>query len=329
MYRSRLYFALVLSLYVSCTYAVGTGVCTGYPLMYNGKHCASTTRYWDGNTGACGCGTGNTDPFSWQYTTYTAAGSPPIFGSGTWCGSGCGSCYELTPTAVGASPIPSLGAPNLNSIVIKVTNLCPPDGNANWCSYDINEYGYDAHFDLMDYNMNGLITALGWDNPEVTYQQVDCATSNLTQWSCQCAADTTLSSTTTATAAPTSTPTSAPTSAPTQAPTSAPTTAPTGGPITIQVSSGTNQWWVGISLTNAADVSSVAMKDSGAATSGVFQTMSYAGNQYYNLYSFGNGMQLTAPLSLRLTATNGEVVELDSIIGSLEAGVSYNSGTSM
>ena len=30
--------------------------CTGHPLMYNGKKCASTTRYADYHKGACGCG---------------------------------------------------------------------------------------------------------------------------------------------------------------------------------------------------------------------------------------------------------------------------------
>ncbi len=65
-----------------------------------------------------------------------------------------------------------------------VTNLCPSQGNEQWCSYPANRYGYHkqcyimlwydkgrygAHFDLMDYQMNGLISKLGWDNPEVTY----------------------------------------------------------------------------------------------------------------------------------------------------------------
>jgi len=95
------------------------------------------------------------------------------------------------------------------------------------------------------------------------------------------------------------------------------------------VNSGTNQWWFGISLSNNAGVSSVSIKDSGAATAGVFETMTYSGNQYYNLYSFGNGRELTAPLSLRLIASNGQVVELDNIIGTLAAGVTYNSGTTL
>lgn len=40
-------------------------------ISFNGKPCASTTRYWDGQMGACGCGTGNTNPFSWQWNKPT------------------------------------------------------------------------------------------------------------------------------------------------------------------------------------------------------------------------------------------------------------------
>lgn len=233
----NLYLSVALAFILCSTLTFGqatpTGVCTGYPKMYNGLPCASTTRYWDGQMGACGCGTGNEAPFSWQWTLGTAAGSAPIYGSGTWCGSGCGKCYQLTPTAVGASP-DGRGAPNLTPLVIKVTNLCPYTGNEQWCAYDINTYGYDAHFDLMDHNMAGLISVtMGWDNPEVTYQEVDCAAHGYTDWSCECA-NNGLNSTSSneptsapATSAPT-TPSQAATNAPTSAPTSkTPTSAPT------------------------------------------------------------------------------------------------------
>eukprot|EP01112_Ceratiomyxa_fruticulosa_P013279 TRINITY_DN3726_c0_g1_i1.p1 TRINITY_DN3726_c0_g1~~TRINITY_DN3726_c0_g1_i1.p1 ORF type:complete len:142 (-),score=29.35 TRINITY_DN3726_c0_g1_i1:95-520(-) len=123
--------------------------------------------------GACGCGTGDQAPFSWQWNDYTAAAGPSIFGSATWCGTGCGKCYKLTPTN-GYSPTGGQGAPNNNSIVVMVTNLCPPSGNEQWCPSGTNSYGYGAHFDLMDHNMNGKISQLGWNNPEVTYQQVSC-----------------------------------------------------------------------------------------------------------------------------------------------------------
>jgi len=224
MYRFCLYLSVALAVILSASFANADGVCTGYPKMYNGKPCASTTRYYDGQMGACGCGTGDSSPFSWQWSKPTAAASPPVFGAGTWCGSGCGKCFKLSPTAVGASPDGN-GAPALTSLVVKVTNLCPPGGNEAWCSYDVNSFGYDAHFDLMDYNMNGIISGMGWNNPEVTYEEVDCAANGYTDWNCQCASAPAGDST--ATAAPTVAsvaPTAAPV-APTAAPV-APTTAP-------------------------------------------------------------------------------------------------------
>jgi len=231
MHRYCSYISIVIVLLYTAQLATADGgVCTGYPKMFNGKPCASTTRYWDGQTGACGCGTGSSDPFSWQYTKLTAAGSAPIFGSGTWCGTGCGKCYKLTPTAVGASP-QGTGAINTNSVVVKVTNLCPYTGNEQWCAYDTNSFGYDAHFDLMDENMNGLVTSMGWNNPEVTYEEVDCASSGYTDWNCQCAsADTVVNTPTTSPTTPPKTPTKTPTTTNTHKSTTAPTAAPTTKP---------------------------------------------------------------------------------------------------
>jgi hypothetical protein len=114
--------------------------------------------------------------------------------------------------------------------VVKVTNLCPYGGNEQWCAYDINSYGYEAHFDLMDYNMAGLISStMGWDNPEVTYEEVNCATNGFDDWDCQCKDYGTANSTQTSSPAATSAPTtSAPsTPEPSKAATSAPTSAPT------------------------------------------------------------------------------------------------------
>jgi len=94
---------------------------------------------------------------------------------------GCGLCFNVTPT--GYSPL-GKGTTNLNSVILMVTNLCP---DAGWCTAPVNTYGYTAHFDMMDYNMNGIITAQGWDNPEVYYYQVTCPSTQLTDWNgCQC-----------------------------------------------------------------------------------------------------------------------------------------------
>lgn len=327
MYRSCLYLSIALAVILYASLANADGVCTGYPKMYNGKPCASTTRYYDGNMGACGCGTSDTSPFSWQWSKPTAAASAPVFGSGTWCGSGCGKCFKLTPTAVGASP-EGTGAPSLTPLIIKVTNLCPYVGNEAWCAYDTNSFGYEAHFDLMDYNMAGVVTSMGWNNPEVTYEEVDCAASGYTDWNCQCASGSSTSGSS-ATAAPTvaSAATNAPvaaTTAPivaTTAPVAA-TTAPAGsstGNIQIQVNGGSNNWWVGFSLANpaVAALSFVEIKDSSA--SATWTKLALQGNAFWNLYSYNPSSQIVLPLSLRITSISGSIVTATNIITSFQA----------
>lgn len=96
-------------------------------------------RYYDGQEGACGCGT-SSGLYSWQTgissDVYTAAGSDALFGSGsTWCGSGCGTCYNLTSTGSVPSSCSSCGDGGASgeSITVMITNLCPNNGNAEWC----------------------------------------------------------------------------------------------------------------------------------------------------------------------------------------------------
>ena len=75
--------------------------CTGYPKMYNGKRCASTTRYADYHKGACGCGNANGDTqFGWNHDHYVTAPNQMFFDEGNkgWCGQRCGKCIELTTT---------------------------------------------------------------------------------------------------------------------------------------------------------------------------------------------------------------------------------------
>jgi len=170
--------------------------CTGTPPMYQGRACASTTRYTDSTMGACGCGsTGNNNPFTWETNFYTAAPSQALFDynnpGNSWCGPGCGKCYLLTPTGgyiTGEGSAPS----SLNPIVVMVGDLCPNAGNSVWCPNPggTDQFGYPVHFDLR--NNNGQIDAIGWDNPEVTYAEVACSCGNsLTptngDWAqCQC-----------------------------------------------------------------------------------------------------------------------------------------------
>jgi len=394
MYRVCLYVSLVIAVIIASSGVNGqTTMCTGYPKTFNGKPCASTTRYWDGQKGACGCGSADTNPFSWQWTKLTAAASAPIFGSSTWCGSGCGKCFKLTPTAVGASPI-GAGATTTNSVVAKVTNLCPYSGNEQWCAYDVNSYGYDAHFDLMDYNMDGLVTAMGWNNPEVTYEEVDCASNGYIDWGCQCASNgtttgssspvvpatpaptkgSTTTTTTTTTKAPTSTTTTkapststkapststkAPSTSTTKASTSTTTKAPTSttttkapststttkaaststtttkapststttttvkapvssaGSVKIQVSGGSNAWWIGFSVVGANDVSKVEIMDGTSIKS--WAVMSSQGDSNWNIYYYQASQQMSTPISLRFTSVSGQVSIANNIITSFQA----------
>ncbi|KAI0439839.1 glycoside hydrolase [Xylaria telfairii] len=135
---------------------------------------ATTTRYYDGQEGACGCGN-QSGAFGWQLGGpgfYTAAGSQALFApnGATWCGSGCGQCYQLTST--GNAPCQGCGTGGAagQSIVVMVTNLCPFNGNQQWCPQPggRNQYGYEYHFDIMAQNQ------VFGDNVVVNFQSVPC-----------------------------------------------------------------------------------------------------------------------------------------------------------
>lgn len=136
---------------------------------------ATTTRYYDGAKGACGCGT-DSSLFSWQEGisdgVYTAAGSQALFGAdgSTWCGSGCGTCYKLTSTGDAACSSCGTGGAAGESITVMVTNLCPYNGNQRWCpnAGSTNDYGYSYHFDIM------TKTEIFGDNVVVDFEEVAC-----------------------------------------------------------------------------------------------------------------------------------------------------------
>lgn len=184
--------------------------CSGVPPMFEGKFCATTTHYNDCTKGACGYGppdhTHCTD--AWPFASHTAALSTkelnPDDPENGWCDkpiANCGKCFRLTAT--GGSIDGSAPPVTRDSVVVRITNRCA-DGfddrlNMNWCSSEmtakecrddpskceanrrnLNMYGYSAHFDLMD--MNGQVTqTLGWNNPEVTFTEVDCSA----EWTCE------------------------------------------------------------------------------------------------------------------------------------------------
>lgn len=150
---------------------------------------ATTTRYFDGQMGACGCGS-NGQMFSWQAGiasgVYTAAASQSIFDSSnaSWCGRGCGTCFKLTSTGKAPCSTCGTGGAAGQSITVMVTNLCPNNGNAQWCPTvgGTNQYGFSAHFDIMSQG-NFL-----WDNAVVNYTQVACPSAASNDFrQCQCA----------------------------------------------------------------------------------------------------------------------------------------------
>jgi len=231
--------------------------CEGCPPMYNGKLCASTTRYNDQTKGPCGCGATETPPVDqWTFSSYTAALNAanlnPEDPSQSWCPSGCGSCYRVCSTG---GKVQGGSATADVCRVFKISNRCGDGYDSNtpdWCSQrkswqecaadssacvaesSTNKYGYAAHFDLMD--MHGQITKdLQWDNPEVTFEPVPCTEWEGPSWDCACDAsegnssttlpttDTTTPMTTTDPSVTTLTPSTTEPTSSTPAPTPAPT----------------------------------------------------------------------------------------------------------
>jgi len=165
------------------------GTCAAYIGSKSGY--ATTTHYYDNQVGACGCSTG-TAMSPWQASPggtnlYTAASSQNLFAgpgsSSSWCGSGCGKCYTLTNVGTIAAAGQGDCTGSGDTITVMVTNLCPANGNQQWCSQPENQYGFGAHFDIM--SQGG---PLGWNNPVVKYQEVPCPGSLTADWqTCQCA----------------------------------------------------------------------------------------------------------------------------------------------
>ncbi|KAH8660107.1 glycosyl hydrolase family 45 protein [Xylariales sp. PMI_506] len=120
---------------------------------------------------------------------YTAAGSQALFDTAgaSWCGAGCGKCYQLTST--GEAPCNGCGTGGAagESIIVMVTNLCPYNSNTVWCPNpgSTNQYGYSYHFDIMaDSEVFG-------DNPVVNFEPVACPGQATTDWEqCVCYGDT-------------------------------------------------------------------------------------------------------------------------------------------
>ncbi|KZT12299.1 glycoside hydrolase family 45 protein [Laetiporus sulphureus 93-53] len=104
---------------------------------------SSFTEYSGCSTPACGE----------TATGYTAAMNQLSFGapSGDGEGDACGRCFRLTGTVDPYSP--DYSGP-FYSIVVKVTDLCPVEGNAVWCGQTTedgtNEFDMPVHFDICE-----------------------------------------------------------------------------------------------------------------------------------------------------------------------------------
>jgi endoglucanase len=69
------------------------------------------------------------------------------------------------------------------SIIVMVTNLCPNNGNEQWCPAvgGTNQYGYSYHFDIM------AQSEVFGDNPVVEFEPVPCPGQAVSDWeTCVC-----------------------------------------------------------------------------------------------------------------------------------------------
>jgi EXPB1-like domain 1 len=109
--------------------------------VQNAADAASFTVYSGCGTPACGV----------TATGFTAAINQLSFGAagGEGAGDACGRCFAISGTADPYSP--SFAGP-FSTIVVKVTDLCPVGGNADWCEQTqanpLNKHGQPVHFDL-------------------------------------------------------------------------------------------------------------------------------------------------------------------------------------
>merc|ERR1711915_56322 len=120
--------------------------CEGCPPMFNGKPCASTTWYNDLTKGACGCGNEPNPPDFWTKSKYTAAGNAMMIDPDNPTNSWCTSNCGLC------------------------FELCTTGG---------------THFDLQNAALQ-ITDGLGWNNPEVTWEQVDCSRGDFGDWDADC-----------------------------------------------------------------------------------------------------------------------------------------------
>ncbi|EIW79103.1 glycoside hydrolase family 45 protein [Coniophora puteana RWD-64-598 SS2] len=140
--------------------------------IQNASGSASFTQYSGCGSPACGI----------PASGFTAAMSQLAFGSASGLGAGdaCGRCFAVTGSADPYSP--GFTGP-FSTVVVKITDLCPAQGNEEWCgqsqSSPTNQHGASVHFDLCeDSGAAGAFFPSGHGALTGSYQEVPCS-----QWS--------------------------------------------------------------------------------------------------------------------------------------------------
>ncbi|KAA1469022.1 endoglucanase V-like protein [Dentipellis sp. KUC8613] len=150
--------------------SIDTRATGGY--IQNPSGSASFTMYSGCGQPACGIAASG----------FTAAVNQLTFGSAPGLGAGdaCGRCFALTGTKDPFSP--SFGGP-FHTVVVKITDLCPVQGNQEWCgqstSNQNNQHGEPVHFDLCeDTGASSAFFPSGHGALTGTFTEVSCS-----QWS--------------------------------------------------------------------------------------------------------------------------------------------------
>ncbi|PPQ62901.1 hypothetical protein CVT24_006299 [Panaeolus cyanescens] len=140
--------------------------------IQNSSGSASFTMYTGCGAPACGK----------SASGFTAAMNQLAFGSAPGLGAGdaCGRCFAITGTADPFSP--NFTGP-FHTIVVKVTDLCPVQGNVEWCgqttSNQNNQHGKPFHFDIcQDTGGASAFFPSGHGALTGTFTEVSCS-----QWS--------------------------------------------------------------------------------------------------------------------------------------------------
>ncbi|KAL4245853.1 RlpA-like domain superfamily protein [Abortiporus biennis] len=165
---SLVYFVTVAT--IAGALSVDKRATGGY--VQNPSGTASFTHY--SGCGAPACGK--------SATGFTAAINQLAFGAppGLGAGDACGRCFAITATLDPFSP--SFTGP-FQTIVVKVTDLCPVQGNEEWCgqtqSSPNNQHGTPVHFDICeDTGGSAAFFPSGHGALTGTYTEVSCS-----QWS--------------------------------------------------------------------------------------------------------------------------------------------------